>query len=52
MRCVHSKAGSDAVMVLVEGRKNGKPGMKIEPPLYIYDGEEYSREVKDIFQME
>ena len=30
LRCVHSRAGSGAVMVLVEGRKNGKPGMQEE----------------------
>jgi len=51
LRCVHSRAGADAVMVLVEGRKNGRPGMQVEEPLYIYAGDEYSSEVKKIFHL-
>ena len=52
IRCVHSKVGSDAKMVLVEGRKNGNPGMKVDPPLTIYEGGVYSMEVRKIFQMD
>lgn len=34
---VYSKQNVDSNIILVEGVKNGKPGIKIMPPLYIYD---------------
>ncbi len=52
MRMVHSRAGDDAILVLVEGRKNSKPGLVVEAPLYIYEGDEYSQEVRSIFGMD
>lgn len=47
LRMVHSRAGEPARMVLLEGRKNGKPPLKIEPPLYLYSGlgRSYTKEV-------
>jgi len=36
IRTVHSLAGDDAVLVLVEGRKNSRGGVRIMPPLIIY----------------
>lgn len=47
LRCVHSRLGEPAKMVLVEGRKCGGEGLMIEPPLYVYRGKErdYSEEV-------
>jgi tRNA1(Val) A37 N6-methylase TrmN6 len=45
LRLVHSRAGDEARLVLVEGRRAGKPGLKVEPPLYIYSGDRYSNEV-------
>ena len=47
LRMVHSREGESARMVLVEGRKNGKPGMNVEPPLIVYKGDErdYTEEV-------
>ncbi len=50
LRCVHGRSGEAARMVLVEGRKRGGPGLRIEPPLYIRDGEEYSPEVLALYE--
>lgn len=36
LRMVHSKEGEPARLILLEGVKNGRPGVKIEPPLFIY----------------
>lgn len=45
LRCVHSRNGESARLVLVEGRRGGAPGMTLEAPLIIYEGDEYSAEV-------
>ena len=45
LRCVHSRLGEGARLVLVEGRKSGRPGLTVEAPLFIYEGEGYSAEV-------
>lgn len=45
---VHPRDGKEANMVLVEGTKNGKEGLKILPPLMVYSElNEYTRELKD-----
>jgi tRNA1Val (adenine37-N6)-methyltransferase len=49
LRCVHSRRGEDARMVLVEGRKRGRSGLRVEPPLIVYEGEDYSFEVLSIY---
>ncbi len=50
LRCVHSRAGQDARLVLVEGRRRGGPGLKVEPPLVVYQGDAYSPEVMRIYR--
>jgi tRNA1Val (adenine37-N6)-methyltransferase len=45
LRCVHSRPGEPARLVLVEGRRRGRRGMTVEAPLFVYDGETYSAEV-------
>jgi tRNA1Val (adenine37-N6)-methyltransferase len=46
LRLVHSRIGEVARLVLVEGVRAGRPGMQVEPPLYVYgDGDTYSEEV-------
>jgi tRNA1Val (adenine37-N6)-methyltransferase len=45
LRCVHSRQGEEARLVLVEGRKGGGPGLKVEAPLCIYDDGGYTAEV-------
>lgn len=45
LRCIHSRAGEAARLVLVESRRGGGVGLTVEPPLYVYDGQHYSAEV-------
>ncbi|MCF6178969.1 MAG: tRNA1(Val) (adenine(37)-N6)-methyltransferase [Geopsychrobacter sp.] len=55
LRMVHARLGEPAKMVLVEGRKGGAPGLKVEAPLSIYaeEGEPaYSDEVLRIYESE
>jgi len=47
LRMVHPRPLESARMVLVEGVKGGKPGLKIEPPLYIYKGDDGNRDYTD-----
>lgn len=50
IRCVHSREGESAVMLLVEGIKNAGSQTAILPPLIIYSaGQTYSPEVQSIF---
>lgn len=47
---VYPKKDLDANIVLVEGAKNGKSGLKVLPPLYTHlDNGEYTPEVKKYF---
>lgn len=46
MRCIHSRRINDANLVLVEGRRAGRSGLTIAPPLFLYEGESYSEEVR------
>lgn len=50
IRFVHSKAGSEANMVLIEALRDGKPDVRILPPLIVYreDGR-YCQELLDIY---
>lgn len=49
IRFVYPKAGKEANTLLIEGIKDGKPDLKILPPLYVYgeDGE-YTAEVREM----
>lgn len=42
---VYPKKGKQSNILLIEGTKNGKPGVKILDPLYIYDDSSYSEEL-------
>jgi tRNA1(Val) A37 N6-methylase TrmN6 len=47
VRFVHSKIGKEANTLLIEGIKDGKPDLKIHPPLYVYnESGEYTEEVR------
>jgi tRNA1Val (adenine37-N6)-methyltransferase len=51
MRFVHSKAGGEARMVLVEAVKGSGTWLKVETPLYIYENDrDYSAEMRRILQ--
>ncbi len=49
LRSIHSDRGSNACLILVEGIKNGGPGVVLPPPLIIYDESGgYSKEVRSL----
>jgi len=49
MRLVYPKEGKEANTLLIEGTRDGKPGLKIMPPLYALTSEgEYTSELKEI----
>ncbi len=37
LRMIHSKIKSDAQLIIAEGIRGGNPGLKIAPPLFIYN---------------
>lgn len=48
---VYPKMNTESNMVLIEGRKNGKVGLKLLPPLYIhYEDGSYTEEVLKMFE--
>lgn len=50
MRFVYPKIDKDANMVLIEGVKNGRGGLKLFPPLITHDKDgNYCQEIKDMF---
>ena len=51
VRLIYPKKNSESNMVLVEGRKNGNPGLKILPPLYVHEDDgNYTSEVTNMFE--
>jgi len=50
MRLVYSKVGKDANILLIEGIKNGKTGLKIMSPLYTHNNDgSYVDEIREMF---
>lgn len=50
IRFVHPRAGMEANMVLVEGLRDGKPEMRILPPLIVYNEQgQYCDEIMTIY---
>lgn len=50
MRFVHPRAGEEANMVLIEASKDGKPELRLLPPLVVYSsGEIYTDEIYRIY---
>ncbi|OGR33779.1 MAG: hypothetical protein A2005_09715 [Desulfuromonadales bacterium GWC2_61_20] len=49
LRCVHPQPGAAACLVLVEGRKGGRPGLVVETPLLVRDGGGYSPEMAALY---
>ena len=51
VRFVYPKKNMEANILLIEGSKNGKPGLKILPPLYSHEESgEYTEEIKKYFE--
>jgi len=50
LRMIHSGVTTEAKLILVEGIKGGHPGVKIGPPIIIYDEKgAYTQEVQEMF---
>lgn len=51
IRFVYPKKDREANILLIEGKKNGKPGLKIMPPLYSHkENGDYTAEIKKMFE--
>lgn len=51
VRFVYPKTSKNSNLVLVEGSKNGKPGLKILPPLFVHDEDgNYLEKIKELFE--
>ena len=51
MRCVHSTIDAPAALLLIEARRDAAPGMRILPPLALYEEEHvYSAEARQILR--
>ncbi len=49
MQLVYPKRGKEANTLLIEGIKDGKPGLKVLPPIFVYEeNNEYTAEVREI----
>jgi tRNA1Val (adenine37-N6)-methyltransferase len=49
------RKGKEPVLILVEGKKDGKPGITVEKPLFIYEenqGSIYTGELKEIYKQQ
>lgn len=50
LRFVHPMRGREANMVLLESAKNGKPGLRVEPAIYVHnDDGSYTAEILDLY---
>lgn len=50
IKLVHPFANREANMILIEGRRGGKPMMKVEPPIIVYKEQGvYSNEIHEIY---
>jgi len=51
IQLVYPKTNCDANILLIEGKKNGNPGLKIEPPIYSHNKDgEYTEQIKKFFE--
>lgn len=50
IRFVHPRAGAEANMVLIESLRDGKPDIRVLPPLMVYnDNQQYTPELLEVF---
>lgn len=50
LQFVHPKKNKDATLVLVYARKNSKSLLKIMNPLVVFENEEFTSEVQEIYK--
>jgi tRNA1Val (adenine37-N6)-methyltransferase len=52
LRLIHSKRDAEARLILIEGIKGGRPGLKVAPPLILYnENGDYTDDVQQIFEL-
>lgn len=49
LRFVHPKFGKEPVLVLIKGTYHGGEELKVLPPMFIYENDEYTDELKEIY---
>ncbi len=49
LRFVQQRIGKEPSLFLVQGMRGGKPGLRVEPPLFIEDAGGYSQEMLEIY---
>lgn len=49
MRFIHPSQGKEANLVLIRATKGGGKEVRVLPPLFVYDGSDYSQEIYDIY---
>lgn len=45
IKFIYPKLGKESNIMLIEGIKNGKPGLKVLDPLYVYQNNKYSKDL-------
>lgn len=51
LQFVHPKKEKEATLVLVYARRNSKSLLKVLPPLNVFEGEEFTKEVNEIYKI-
>ncbi|MDO5046305.1 tRNA1(Val) (adenine(37)-N6)-methyltransferase [Campylobacter sp.] len=49
IKFVHPKANKEASLVMIEAKKSSKALSKISPPIFVFEGERYTKEASEIF---
>lgn len=49
LRIVCKENGCEPWLILLEGKKDSKPGLRISPPLFVYENGELSEEMRRIY---
>jgi len=49
LRMVHPRAGAEANMVLVEAIRDANPELRVLPPLFVYESNQYCQELLEIY---
>ena len=51
LQFVYPKLDKESNMILIEGKKNGNPGLKILNPIFVHeDNGDYRKEIKKLFE--
>lgn len=50
LRLIHPRADREPKMVLIESIKDARPGLKVLPPLFVWERDGYSSEIRAIYR--